>query len=117
MSLETDLVAALQAVCPRVYPNTAPLNAASPFVTYIHIGGPVWRYADNTAADKRMAWLQIEVWATTYAEALSIIRQAETALCASVPLNARPQSEPTTVDGSYEGMYGLMQDFEVVAER
>lgn len=117
MTIEADLVAALRPVCPRVYPVSGPLNAQSPFVVYQHIGGPAWRYVDNTPAASRMLWIQVEVWSKTHAEAIQIIRQAEEALCASTVFNARPQSEPSTVDGSYEGMYGFMQDFEVVAAR
>lgn len=119
MSLETDLVAVLQAVCPRVYPGEPPVNAQRPFIAWEHLGGDPLRYVDGTAATQRMALLQIDVWATTKTEAWSLSLAAEAALTGSSSFTARPLSaargrterdvEPT--------LYGASQDFEVLGAR
>lgn len=117
MSAETDFVAVLRTVCPRVHPITAPFATEKPFVVYQHIGGAAWRYADNAAADNRHMIIQVTAWDKGFGSALGVIRQIETALCADDSMNIYPVSEPTAIDGTFEGVYGLAQDFEVVAAR
>jgi hypothetical protein len=92
--MESDLVAVLVAACPRVYPDVAPQGAAVPYVTYQHIGGQPLRYVNNVAADKRHSMVQINTWAATRAEALTLCRAIEDALCGASAFTARPDSEP-----------------------
>jgi hypothetical protein len=115
--METDLVALLKTLCPRVQPMTADLSTARPFVTYQHIGGQSLRYMDNTAADKRWTLIQINVWAGTSAEGLTLIRAIEEALCASNAFTAEPQGEPIAEHEPELRLYGFMQDFSVLADR
>lgn len=119
MSLETAVVAVLQAQCPRVYPANAPLDTPRPFVTWDHIGGDPLRYIDGTAATNRMALLQINVWAATKAQALSLGLAIEDALCTAPAFSASPNVAP---QGRFEDaveppLYGSVQDFTVLGTR
>ena len=51
--METDLTTLLLAICPRVFPDVAPLSTARPYITYQQIGGQSLRFVEGTAADKR----------------------------------------------------------------
>lgn len=119
MSLETDLVLTLQGQCPRVFPISAPLDTPRPFVTYTQIGGDSLRYVENTAADKRLALEQIDVWAASKAEALGLIQSIEDALCASALFVAKVAGEPRDrLEQDVEPwLYGMSQDFEVLGAR
>lgn len=111
--MESDLVTVLKGVCPRVYPDVAPQNAAAPYVTFQHIGGTPMRYIDNAPANRRHSMLQVNTWAATRAEALSLCRAIEEALCAASAFTAHPDSEPIgDVDGDTDRR-GCMQDFSV----
>lgn len=119
MSLETAVVAVLQAQCPRVYPSNAPLDTPRPFVTWEHIGGDPLRYIDGTAATNRMALLQVNVWAATKAQALSLGLAIEDALCTAPALSVSPNA---AMQGRFEDaveppMYGSVQDFTVLGTR
>ena len=119
MSLETDLVTVLQTQCPRVFPSTAPVNTTRPFVTWEHIGGDPLRYMDNTAAAQRLALLQINAYASTKAEALTLALAIENALCAASAFAARPSSGPRG-DHSADvepALYWTLQDYEVLGTR
>lgn len=119
MSLETAVVAVLQAQCPRVYPNTAPLDTPRPFVTWDHIGGDPLRYLEGTAAAQRMVLLQVNVWAATKAQAVSLGLAIEEALCTAPALSVSPNS---ALQGRFEDaveppLYGSVQDFTVLGTR
>lgn len=119
MSLETEFVALLQVWCPRVHPGTAPLNTQRPFVTWEHIGGDPLRYVDGTAADKRHALVQVNVWAATKAEAWSLALSLETALCDSAAFTASPVGAPRgrTEQDVEPWLYGAEQEFQVLGTR
>lgn len=115
--MEANLVTALKTLCPRVFPDVAPYETQLPYVTFQHIGGTPWRYLDNAAADKRHTMVQINTWAATRAEALSLCRQIEEALCSSSAFTAQPDSEPIgdlDDDGDHRG---CIQDFSIWAAR
>ena len=117
MSLEADLIPLLQAICPRTFPDLAPSGAATPYLTYQHIGGESLRYADNTAMDKRYPLIQINAWAKTRLEALTLIRQVEDALCASASLQTTPQGESLSTYEADTQLYGSIQRFEIFGAR
>ena len=117
MSLETDLIPLLQAICPRTFPDLAPSGAATPYLTYQHIGGESLRYADNTAMDKRYPLIQINAWSKTRLEALTLIRQVEDALCASASLQTTPQGESLSTYEADTQLYGSIQRFEIFGAR
>jgi hypothetical protein len=119
MSFEADLVTLLKTVCPRVYAGVAKLGTAKPYITYQAIGGRSLRWLDNTASDKRNTLVQVSAWSLTSAEALTLIRAAEDAMCASPPFVATCQGEPvSTVETDIEPyLYGSVQRFSVYSDR
>lgn len=117
MSLETDLIAALLAKCPRVFPSTAPYGTPLPYITWQHIGGKSLRFLDNSASDKRNVYMQINVWADTSAQAIGLARQVEDALCASTALQASPQGEPVAGYDDGDELRGTVQSFSIWGAR
>lgn len=117
MPLEVDVATVVRARCPRVFPVFAPVETARPYVTYQLIGGVPMRYVDASAADKRAALVQVDVWDDTHAGALALLRQIEDDLCTSVVVQARPVGEARTEAEPAITRYGASQDFEVVAQR
>lgn len=117
MSLETDVVTAVQAQCPRVYPSEAPLATPRPFVTWDHLGGDPLRYMDGTAADKRMAQLQLTVWSDTKAEAVALMLAIEGAMCTAAGFTASPVG---ALQGGFEheaALFRSFQEFSVLGTR
>lgn len=118
--MEAALVAVLKLRCPRVFPDTAPVGTAKPYVTYQAIGGIPWRYMDNTAADRRHSLVQIDVLAETRIGASTLVRQIEDELCAADTLNARPAGEARSSSTEIENagtLYGSSQDFDIYTAR
>lgn len=114
--MEADLVTVLKTCCPRVYPDFAPAGAALPYVVYQHIGGIPQRYVDG-GSGLRHTMLQINSWATTRGDSLTLARAIETALCAATAFTAKPDSEPIgDLDDDTERR-GSMQDFSVWSAR
>lgn len=111
--MESDLVAVLQTQCPRVFPDVAEHATALPYVTWQLIGGTPWRYVENSAADRRHSLVQINVWAATRAETLTLIRAIETALCAAAQFTVRPESEPIADMDDETKRRGCLQDFSI----
>lgn len=117
MTMESDLHALLVAVCPRVFPDFAPISTQRPYITLQGIGGPVFRFLDNTTGDKRRTRVQINVWADRRDESLALIRQIEDAMCASTSFVATPESEPIHDFDADFRVYGSIQDFLITSTR
>ena len=117
MSIETQLPTALQAVCPRVFPDVAPVSTPRPYVTYQFIGGRSIRFVDGSTGDKRNSRVQINVWSDTRLEAMAVVRAIEDALCAATVFTARPESEPTGDFDHEIPVYGAIQDFVIHSSR
>lgn len=117
MSMESDLSTLLKTICTRTYPDVAPANTASPWITWQGLGGESLRYVEGSAADKRMTLMQISVWSKTRLEALTIIRQVEDAMCASGSFIAMPQGEPASTYEPDTQLYGCIQRFEILSAR
>lgn len=117
MSMESDLSTLLKSICVRTYPDIAPANTATPYVTWQGLGGEAMRYTDGTASDSRNTLMQINVWSKTRAEALTMIRQIEDAVCTSSNWQAQPQGEPLSTYESDTLLYGSLQRFEIWATR
>lgn len=117
MSMESDLQAALEACCPSVYPVAADPMPTGSFITWQLIGGNPWRYMDNQAADQRHSLVQVNVWASTLAAALTLVRTVEEALAASSAFTAAPQAEPTDMSEPELQRWGFAQDYEITAAR
>lgn len=117
MSMETDLVALLKTICPRVFPDVAPESATKPYITWQGLGGETARFVDNTAADKRNTLMQVNVWSTTRAESLAMIRSIEDAMCASVAFLAMPGGEALSTYEPEMQLYGCIQTYSIWAAR
>lgn len=117
LDLESALVATLKARCPRVSPMVAPLDTAMPYATYQHIGGRPLGYMDNTAADKRHALVQVNVYAATAAAALQLLQDMAADLRAHAALVATPENEPIADPQPDFERYGYLQDFSIVGAR
>lgn len=115
--MESDLRALLVALCQRVYPDFAPLDAPRPYVTFQGIAGDALRYVDNTAADKRSTLVQIDAWADTRAASLVLIRQIEDAMCAASVFTASVDGEPRSLSEPESKLYGCQQDFTILSAR
>ena len=116
MSIESDLVALLQAISPRTYPDVAPEGTATPYVTWQQIGGESLRYLDGTA-DSRYPLMQVNAWSRSRLESAGLIRQIEDAICASDAFQAAPQGEPISTHERETGLYGSIQRFDVFGPR
>lgn len=119
MTIESDVHAAIAAVCPRVYPVLAPLRAQRPYVTVQNIGGRPLYWLDNTPSDKRMVRLLVKTWASSKPDAVSLARQVEAAMMTAAAYTARVESELLDdVETDVEPwLYCELQEFVVFALR
>lgn len=116
--MEADLHALLSTLCPRVHPDIREGALVAPWITYQAVGGTPWRYVDNQPAPERHTVMQINVWAHTRAEALTLIRAVEEAMCSASAFNARPVSEPiSSVEDMSPRIYGSLQQFDIYSDR
>lgn len=113
MTVETSLVAVLQAVCARVFPDVAPYGTTRPFVTYQQIGGEVVNYLDPTLPNRKNGYFQINVWSATRAEAAALALAIESALRVATAFVARPLAAPMATHDADVGLYGTAQDFTI----
>ncbi len=119
MTIESDVHAVINAVCPRVYPVLAPIRAQRPYVTVQNVGGPAAYYLDNTPADKRMVRLFIKSWASSKLEAVALARQIEAAMVAATAFTAAVESElldDVETDGE-PWLYSELQEIVVTGTR
>lgn len=117
MSMESELVLVLKAVCPRVFSDVAPHGAAEPYLVWQCDGGETLRFLDNTPGSQRNSSVLVSVYSLTRKEALALIREAEDALCASTPLTVDPDGEPVTTYEDDTRRYGAIQRFSIWADR
>lgn len=117
MSWEATLVTLAKAVTPVVEPDTVKAGTEPPYVTYQAIGGTAMRYVDTTAADKRHALVQINVWAKTKAQAVQLIRLLEESFCTHTGWQCKPVGEYRSDAEPDIQRFGASQDFEIVATR
>lgn len=122
-AFETQLTTVLLTLCPRVFPDVAPVSTAKPYVTYQQIGGERLRNWDKTPADKRKVVVQINVWSDSRLGANDLCRQIEAAMAAATVFNAQEDAEPLwthddiTLPDAPDGLYSTSQDFTVIAAR
>lgn len=117
MSLEAQLTAALQALCPQVFPDEAPTATALPYVIYQQIGGPALVYLEGTLPPERAAVMQITVWHGTRLGATQLMLDIEATLCAAPGFTATTQAALQAAPSDDPAVRGAMQDFEIWADR
>lgn len=112
-TLEQNIYARLSAVCPRVFPDVAPVGTVKPYITWQQIGGDAPLFADQTAPSKRNADVQVNVWGGTRAEVNAMSIAAQNALC--YPPTSEFCATPTgAFVATYDDdnlVYGAQQDF------
>lgn len=117
MSLEAQLTAALESVCPSVYPEEAPAGAQLPYVLYEQVGGPALVFLEGTLPPERAALMQITAWHSTRLGATQLMLSIEAALCAAIGFSATPQAALQAAPSDDPATRGAMQDFEIWADR
>ena len=111
------LVDALQAVCPRVYPEYAPQRTEVPYVVWQHAGGEALRYLDGAPVNLRNTIVQVTVYAVHKADALGVIRDIEDALAEHATLQCEVQTEIYDEPSPELKLTGCAQDFSIFGPR
>lgn len=117
MSIESDLAALLNGVCPRSFGDSAPLSTVKPYVIYQFIGGMTLQALDGQLADNRRPFVQINVWAASRQSALDLITAIGQALITSTTFNAQPDSDvlwshdDVVMPDTPNGLFGALQSW------
>lgn len=117
MSLETDLYTVLSTVCPRVYPDNAPVTTQTPYITWQQIGGDAFNYVEGTLPNRRNARIQVNVWDKSRLSSTALMLQVESALCAANQFQAGVESAHLATFDEDTDLRGCMQDFSIWALR
>lgn len=114
--LEQLLQAALQALCPRTWPDVAPLGPEGPYVVWSLYGGQSVPYVEGSLAQRRNAFVQVNVWGAgrTTCNALSL--QIQAALVAHPQMQCVPLNALRTAFDQDTERRGAMQDFSIWAD-
>lgn len=95
---------------PRVFPDVAPMDTATPYITFAYVGGqPVSTLAGNNPINVR---LQFNVWSKTRLEANEVIRGIGEVLT-QPPFRAVSQGEPAAEYEPVTKERGARQDFSI----
>jgi len=117
MSLESSLVTILSTVVARVYPDAAPPGTAPPYADYMQFGGEALTFIGAEVPSKRNANIQIDIYCTTRAEAISLMLAVESALTLTTSLQAKPISAMRATLDDESDLRGTSQDFTIWADR
>ncbi|MEP6587505.1 MAG: DUF3168 domain-containing protein [Polaromonas sp.] len=117
MAIEQQLYDTLKVLCPRTFPDFAPVATVRPYVTFQNVGGATLRFIGGEPADRRFTDMQINVWADSRLSAMTLARQIEDALCAATAFTARPNAEPVSDFDADIPVFGCRQDFTLFATR
>ena len=117
MSLESLLYAELTAVCPRVFPDVAPTTTARPYITYQQIGGESPTYIGREVVGKRNAHIQINVWATTRNETMTLMLAIESHLTLCTTMQAAPDGAMHADIDTDTDLRTAIQDFIIWSDR
>lgn len=113
MTMEADLNTLLKTLCPRVFPDVAPAETATPYITWQALGGESIYALNNTPIDKRHTLMQINVWAASRLQSTTLARDIEAALALSKAFTAKPSGEPMSIYEDETKLYGAIQRFEI----
>lgn len=116
-TLEATLHQALQALCPRVYPDVAPEGTATPYVVWHQLGGMAAQYVEGPMAGRRNCLVQINVWHESRLVANQLSLDIEAALTTHPTLQAQAQSALSAAYDEDAALRGSMQDFSLWADR
>lgn len=96
----------------RIFPDYAPPDTPYPYVTYQQVGGQAFAYLEGRPTDKKNARIQVNAWANSRAEAMTLIRSIEDAVV-TPPLLGTPIGAATALSDPVAGKRGAMQDFSL----
>jgi hypothetical protein len=113
LHIEKALLVVLRTVCPRVYPDVAPLKTTLPYVVYHQYGGQPVVFVEGALAEIRNSYVQINVWGSTRDECNRISLEIENVLVTSQSLQAIPLNELSTTFDEDASVRGSMQDFSI----
>lgn len=117
MSIEKRVAALLRTECPRVFPDVAPISTERPYVTYQQIGGTAIQPLGREVPSKRNAFVQVNVWADTRAEASALSERIDAAFRLATTMQATPMAEPISTNDDDLRLRGTIQEFNVWADR
>ena len=117
MSLESELTTILKTVVTRTYPDVAPNGTLPPYCVYIQIGGDAITFVDNAVPSKRNAEMQINIFAATRAQAVSLMLGVESALTVATSIQARPVGAMRGALDDESDLRGAEQDFTIWSDR
>lgn len=101
----------------RVFPDVAPPATARPYITYQQVGGQAVAFMERGVPSKKHGRYQVNVWATTRAEAAALALQVEGVFLVTAALQAEALGAPIAAYEPDEGLYGSMQDFSIWSDR
>ena len=115
MSIESILFTTLKGlVSNRVYPDVGPAGVVAPYITWEQVGGTPVNFLDTvTLPSKANGRFQINTWAATRAEALTLAKQVENAVRATTSLQPTVLSQPVATTDEETGRKGYRQDFSL----
>lgn len=113
LHIEKALYDLLRTVCPRVYPDVAPVKTKMPYVVYQQYGGQSVVFVEGALADTRNSYVQINVWGSTRDECNRISLEIENLLVTTQLLQATPLNELSTTFDEDTSVRGSMQDFSI----
>lgn len=117
MSLESTLVGLLTPVVAHVYPDVAPSGTVPPYANYMQFGGEAVTFIGAEVPSKRNANIQIDIYCTTRAEAISLMLAVESALTTATSLQAKPISAMRATLDDESDLRGASQDFTIWSDR
>lgn len=95
----------------RVYPDVAPLDTDTPYITYQVAGGEPINFLSGDRPDKQFVRMQVNVWSNHRAEAAKIGMLVEDALRSATALQVEVVSGRTSTYDEETDSRGTMQDF------
>ncbi len=118
MSVEADIVAALQPLFPgRVFPDFAPGNAAKPFCVYQQVGGVAPTFVENAVPSLQNGRFQVAVWDDRRTSVAALGLQIESVMVTAKAFDARPLGAPIADYDEQTQLRGSRQDFSVWSKR
>jgi hypothetical protein len=95
----------------RVYPDVAPLDTDTPYITYQVVGGEPINFLSGDRPDKQHVRIQINVWSAHRIEASEIGMLVEDAMRSATALQVEVATGRTSTYDEETDSRGTMQDF------
>lgn len=101
----------------RVYPDVAPLDAPTPYITYQRVGGRADTYLGPELAGTKHARVQISIWGPDRLAVSSLADDVEDAFHTTRTMTAGPLGAAVSVYEDDTKLYGSRQDFSCWYDR